>query len=29
MNGITGTLITAYQDLIQQMIQENGEEGVK
>lgn len=29
MNGITGNLITAYQDLIQQMIQENGGEGVK
>lgn len=29
VNGITGNLITAYQDLIQQMIQENGEVGVK
>ena len=29
LNGITGNLIMAYQDLIQQMIQENGEEGGK
>lgn len=29
MDGITGNLLTAYQELIQQMIQENGEEGVK
>lgn len=29
MNGITGNLITAYQDLIQQMIQENSGEGVE
>ena len=29
MNGITGNLITAYQDLVQQMIQENSGEGVK
>ena len=29
MNGITGNLITAYQDLIQQMIQENSRESVE
>lgn len=29
MNGITGNLITAYQELIQQMIQENSEEGAE
>lgn len=29
MNGITGKLITAYQELIQQMIQEKNEEGVE
>ena len=29
MNGITGNLITAYQKLMKQMIQENSEEDVK
>lgn len=29
LNGITGNLVTAYQDLIQQMLQEYSEEGVK
>lgn len=29
LNGITGNLVTAYQDLIQQMLQEYSEEGIK
>lgn len=29
INGITGNLITAYQELIQQMIEENGGENIE